>query len=76
MKKNRQSVPQRRSTRPQQKRRPQRPQSLQWLFVTMIVALLGMSVLLFAIGFIAMNMATGELVIIPGTTGIEVHWVE
>ena len=65
-----------RRPRPQQKRRPQRPQSLQWLFVTMIVALIVMSVLLFAIGFIAMNMATGELVVIPGTTGIEVHWVE
>lgn len=62
--------------RPQQKCRPRPAQPLQWLFVTMIVGLLVMSVLLFVIGFIAMNMATGELVVIPGTTGIEVYWVE
>lgn len=62
--------------RPRQKRRPQPAQPLQWLFVTMIVALLVMSALLITIGFIAMNMATGELVVIPGATGIEVYWVE
>lgn len=62
--------------RPQQKRRSHSSQPLQWLFVTMIVALLVMSVLLLAIGFIAMNLATGELVVIPDATGIKVYWVE
>lgn len=73
MKKYCQSAPRKGKRRPA----PQpAPQPMQWLFVTMIVALLIISAILIAIGFIVMNLATGELVIIPGTTGIEVYWVE